>query len=121
MPSPGRTTMLTKRALLAGMAATGFGLASARPASAQTFPTRPVKMVVPLPAGSAPDVRHRLIGQALTQLWGQQIVVENKPGGGGIIGTRAALGEQPDGYTLFAALASMYMLLHALRQIADYD
>src|SRR5262245_14681016 len=113
MPSPGRTTMLTKRALLAGMAATGFGLASARPASAQTFPTRPVKMIVPLPAGSAPDVRHRLIGQALTQLWGQQIVVENRPGGGGIIGTRAALAEQPDGYALFAALASIYMILPA--------
>ena len=51
--------MFTKRALLAGMAATGFGLAAARPASAQTYPTRPVKMVVPLPPGSAPDVRHR--------------------------------------------------------------
>lgn len=48
--------MLTKRALLAGMAATGFGLAAARPASAQTYPTRPVKMIVPLPPGSAPDV-----------------------------------------------------------------
>ena len=68
--------MFTKRALLAGMAATGFGLAAARPASAQTYPTRPVKMVVPLPPGSAPDVRHRLIAQALTQLWGQQVIVE---------------------------------------------
>ena len=52
--------MLTKRALLAGMAITSFGLAAARPASAQIYPTRPVKMVVPLPPGSAPDVRHRL-------------------------------------------------------------
>jgi tripartite-type tricarboxylate transporter receptor subunit TctC len=49
--------MLTKRALLAGMGATGFGLASAQPALAQAYPTRPVKMIVPLPAGSAPDVR----------------------------------------------------------------
>ena len=73
--------MFTKRALLAGMAATGFGLAAARPASAQTYPTRPVKMVVPLPPGSAPDVRHRLIAQALTQVWGQQVIVENRPGG----------------------------------------
>ncbi len=78
-------------------------------------------MVVPLPAGSAPDVRHRLIGQALTQLWGQQIVVENKPGGGGIIGTRAALGEQPDGYTLFAALASIYMILPAQNENLPFD
>src|SRR6266850_1641829 len=121
MRSPGRTTMLSKRALLAGMAATGFGLAATRPTLAQTYPTRPVKMVVPLPAGSAPDVRHRLIGQALTQLWGQQIVVENKPGGGGIIGTRAALGEQPDGHTLFAALASIYMILPAQNENLPFD
>ena len=108
--------MFTKRTLLAGMAATGFGLAAARPASAQTYPTRPVKMVVPLPPGSAPDVRHRLIAQALTQLWGQQVIVENRPGGGGIIGTRAVLGEQPDGYTLLAALASIYLILPAQQE-----
>jgi len=113
--------MLTKRALLAGMAAAGFGLPNARPASAQTFPTRPVKMIVPLPAGSAPDVRHRLIAQALTQLWGQQIVVENRPGGGGIIGTRAALAEPPDGHTLFAALASIYMILPAQNDKLPFD
>jgi tripartite-type tricarboxylate transporter receptor subunit TctC len=113
--------MFTKRALLAGMAATGFGLAAARPASAQTYPTRPVKMVVPLPPGSAPDVRHRLIAQALTQLWGQQVIVENRPGGGGIIGTRAVLGEQPDGYTLLAALASIYMILPAQQENLPFD
>ncbi len=113
--------MFTKRALLAGMAATGFSLAAARPASAQTYPTRPVKMVVPLPAGSAPDVRHRLIAQALTQLWGHQVIVENRPGGGGIIGTRAVLGEQPDGYTLLAALASIYMILPAQQENLPFD
>ena len=113
--------MLTKRALLAGMAASGFGLAAAGPASAQTYPTRPVKMIVPLPPGSAPDVRHRLIAQALTQLWGQQVIVENRPGGGGIIGTRAMLGEQPDGYTLLAALASIYMILPAQNEKLPFD
>ena len=113
--------MFTKRALLAGMAATGFGLAAAQPASAQTYPTRVVKMVVPLPPGSAPDVRHRLIAQALTQLWGQQVIVENRPGGGGIIGTRAVLGERPDGYTLLAALASIYMILPAQQENLPFD
>src|SRR5262245_23482355 len=112
--------MLTKRALLAGMAATGFGLAT-QPASAQTYPTRPVKIIVPLPAGSAPDVRHRLIAQALTQLWGQQVIVENRPGGGGIIGTRAVLGEQPDGHTLLACLASIYMILPAQNEKLPFD
>ena len=113
--------MLTKRALLAGMAATGFGLATGQPASAQTYPTRPVKIIVPLPAGSAPDVRHRLIAQALTQLWGQQVIIENRPGGGGIIGTRAMLGEQPDGHTLLAALASIYMILPAQNDKLPFD
>src|SRR5262245_6908784 len=112
--------MLTKRALLAGMAATGFGVAT-QPASAQAYPTRPVKIIVPLPAGSAPDVRHRLIAQALTQLWGQQVIVENRPGGGGIIGTRAMLGDQPDGHTLLAALASIYMILPAQNEKLPFD
>jgi tripartite-type tricarboxylate transporter receptor subunit TctC len=113
--------MFTRRKLVAGMAVTGLGLAAGKPASAQTFPTRPVKIIVPLPAGSAPDVRHRLIAQALTQAWGQQVIVENRPGGGGIIGTRAMLGEQPDGYTLLAALASIFMILPAQNEKLPFD
>jgi tripartite-type tricarboxylate transporter receptor subunit TctC len=113
--------MLNKRALLAGMAATGVGLAIGQPASAQTYPTRPVKIIVPLPPGSAPDVRHRLIAQALTQLWGQQVIVENRPGGGGIIGTRALLSDQPDGHTLLAALASIYMILPAQHEKLPFN
>jgi tripartite-type tricarboxylate transporter receptor subunit TctC len=113
--------MLNKRALLAGMAATGVGLAIGQPASAQTYPTRPVKIIVPLPPGSAPDVRHRLIAQALTQLWGQQVIVENRPGGGGIICTRALLSDQPDGHTLLAALASIYMILPAQHEKLPFD
>ncbi len=112
--------MLTKRALLSGMIASGLGVA-AGPAVAQAYPTRPVKMIVPLPPGSAPDVRHRLIAQALSQLWKQQVVVENRPGGGGIIGTRAMLGEPADGYTLLAALASIYMILPAQNDKLPFD
>ena len=111
--------MLTKRAFMAGLAATA--LAGDRAAFAQSYPSRPVKIIVPLPAGSAPDVRHRLIAQALTNLWGQQLVVENKPGGAGIIGTRAALNEQPDGHTLFAALSSIYTILPAQQQNLPFD
>jgi len=113
--------MLTKRALLTGMIATGFGLSTARSALAQSYPTRPVKLIVPLPAGSSPDVRHRMIAQALTQLWGQQVIVENRPGGGGLIGTRAALGEAPDGYTMLAALASVYTILPAQNEKLPFD
>jgi hypothetical protein len=69
------------------------------------------KVVVPLPAGSAPDIRHRLIAQRLTQLWGQKVIVENRPGAGGLIGTQAALAGDSNGYTLLAALASIYTIL----------
>jgi tripartite-type tricarboxylate transporter receptor subunit TctC len=113
--------MLNKRQFLAGLATSGLGIAAAQPASAQAYPTRPVKMIVPLPPGSAPDVRHRLIGQALTELFGQQVFVENRPGAGGLIGTRAFLGEQPDGHTLFAALASIYMILPAQHEKLPFD
>jgi hypothetical protein len=55
------------------------------------YPTRPVKIVSPLPAGSSPDIRARIIAEQLTRMWGQQVVVENRPGGGGIIGVQAVL------------------------------
>ncbi|MCC6888916.1 MAG: tripartite tricarboxylate transporter substrate binding protein [Hyphomicrobiales bacterium] len=113
--------MLTKRALLTGMAATGLSLTTTGPAPAQAFPTRPVRMFVPLPAGSAPDVRHRLIAQQLTQLWGQQVIIENRPGGGGIIGTRALLGEPADGHTILAALSSIYVILPAQHEKLPFD
>src|SRR5262245_13622383 len=105
--------MITKRAFLSGIAGAGLGTFVMRRASAQSYPARPVKIVVPLPAGSAPDIRHRLIAQQLTQMWGQQVIVENRPGGGGVIGARAVLASEPDGYTLLAALASIYTILPA--------
>ena len=113
--------MLTKRALLSAIAAAGFGMSAVAPASAQSYPTRPVKIVVPLPAGSAPDIRHRLIAQQLGQLWGQQVIVENRPGGGGAIGTRSALAGEPDGYALLAALASIYTILPAPNEKLPFD
>jgi len=113
--------MLNKRAFLTGMTAAGVSLSRANLASAQSYPTRPVKIIVPLPAGSSPDIRHRLIAQAFSQLWGQQVLVENRPGGGGLIGTRAALAEEPDGYTMLAALASVYTILPAQNERLPFD
>ena len=113
--------MLTKRDFLAGIATTGVGVAVGQAGLAQTYPTRPVKMIVPLPPGSAPDVRHRLIAQGLTEVLGQQVFVENRPGAGGMIGTRAFLGEPADGHTLFAALASIYMILPAQHEKLPFD
>ena len=113
--------MLTKRALLTAVAAMGFSMSAIAPTSAQSFPTQPVKIIVPLPAGTPPDIRHRLIAQQLAQLWGQQVIVENRPGGGGAIGARAAIAGGSDGYTLLAALASIYTILPAQNEKLPFD
>ena len=73
------------------------------------YPSRPVKIIHSLPAGSSPDVRIRIVAEQLTKMWGQQVVVENRPGGGGLIGVQALLAAAPDGYTLLAAAGSTFV------------
>ena len=69
-------------------------------ASAQSYPERPVRMLIAFSPAGAIDVLGRLIAQKLSDMWGQQVVVENRPGGGGNIGAAAAAAAAPDGYTL---------------------
>src|ERR1700693_3045725 len=71
-----------------------------RVACAQTYPTRPVRLVVGYAAGGGTDIAARLIGQWLSELLGQQIIIENRPGAGTNIGTEAVVRAPPDGYTL---------------------
>ena len=71
-----------------------------RIAGAQTYPTRPVRLIAPFPPGGAIDLTARLIGQWLTERLGQQVVIENRSGAAGNIGSEAALNSPPDGYTL---------------------
>ncbi len=80
-------------------AATLMGLA-AWPVAAQTWPTKPIKIVVPFPAGGTSDVLARLIGQKMSENWGQTVVVENRPGSNGNLGADAVAKSAPDGYTL---------------------
>jgi tripartite-type tricarboxylate transporter receptor subunit TctC len=87
----------------------------------QSYPARPVRFVLPLPAGSAPDIRARIIGEQLTRMWGQQIVIENRPGGGGKIAVQAVLSAQPDGYTLLYAVASIFTVLPAQGDKPRFD
>jgi len=97
--SPGVTT-IGRRALLhsAGIALFGAGWMAA--AQADSYPSRPVRWVVPYAAGGATDVLSRLICQRLSERLGQPFIVENKPGAGSNIGTQAVIGSAPDGYTL---------------------
>lgn len=75
-------------------------------ANAQTYPVKPVRLIVPFAPGGATDILARLIGQKLAEAWGQQVVVENRPGGGTVIGTDLVAKSQPDGYTLLMVSTS---------------
>ena len=72
----------------------------------QTYPTRPVRVIVGFPAGVAPDIVARVISHALSERFGQQFVVENRPGAGSNIGTEIVVRAPPDGYTLLLAVSS---------------
>jgi tripartite-type tricarboxylate transporter receptor subunit TctC len=80
--------------------------ALARPALAQAWPTRPVRFIVPFNAGGTTDLIARIIGQWLSERFGQQVIVENKPGGGTNIGVQAVVNAAPDGYTWLFTLAT---------------
>jgi tripartite-type tricarboxylate transporter receptor subunit TctC len=67
----------------------------------QSYPAKPVRYLVPFPAGDSPDIVGRLLGERLNRLWGQPVVVENRVGAGGTVGAAVAAKAAPDGYTLF--------------------
>jgi tripartite-type tricarboxylate transporter receptor subunit TctC len=75
-------------------------LAPAGAASAQSFPSKPVHIFVPYPAGGGVDVLTRTLGEVVSKQWGQSVVVENRPGAGGVIASQAVVTSPPDGYTL---------------------
>lgn len=92
--------MASRRAAV-GLIAMGFAaLISISGASAQDYPTRPVKWVVGYPPGGATDILARLIGQRLSERLNQQFVIENKPGAGNNVGTESVVNAEPDGYTV---------------------
>src|SRR5262245_25599363 len=96
-----------RRCLQLAAAATALpalGPAFGRSAWAQAYPARPVRFIVGFPAGNAPDIVARLLGQWLSDRLGQQFIVENRPGAGSNIGTEAALSAPADGYTLLMAV-----------------
>src|SRR5438477_10114341 len=72
-----------------------------RAARAQTYPTRFVRLIVPFPPGGAVDAAARIIANRLSEMWGQQMVIENKGGAGGNIAAQAVLNSDPDGYTIY--------------------
>ena len=84
---------------LAAMAAMVLG-ATAQAQTAANFPAKPIKIVVPFPAGGTSDVLARIFGQKMSENWGQPVVVENRPGASGNLGADQVAKAAPDGYTL---------------------
>jgi len=103
------------------IAAAVLALALPAAALAQAWPSRPVKMIVPFPAGGATDVVARLLAQKLGEAWGQPIVIENRVGAGGNIGAEAAAKSPADGYTLFMTSGSIVTANPHMYKGLSYD
>ena len=112
-------SLLTRRSLVLASLALAFATGMIVPAAAQTYPNRPIKMVVPYPPGGPIDTMARLLGQQLSQRFGQQVVIDNHPGAGSMLGTKAAAGAEPDGYTLLFGSSGSLAVSPAL--YANYD
>jgi tripartite-type tricarboxylate transporter receptor subunit TctC len=97
---------IARRRLLQWAAGIAALPALSRAAWTQTYPTRPVHLIVTFPAGSAPDIIARLAGQHLSDRLGQQFVIENKPGAGGNIATEYVAKAEPDGYTILMPVST---------------
>jgi tripartite-type tricarboxylate transporter receptor subunit TctC len=95
--------------------------ALALPASSQTYPNRPVKIIVPTPAGGPVDVMARVLANALPAFLGQNAIVENRAGAGNTLGSRTAAAAEPDGYTLLASAASGLIMSPMIYKTAGYD
>jgi len=90
------------------------------PVAAQEWPSKPVRIIVPFPPGQGADIVGRLLGERLSPIFGQQFIVDNKPGAGSMIGTALAAKAAPDGYTLFIGGTSAMVINPHLYQKLDY-
>ena len=88
------------------------------PAQADIYPTKPVRIINPAPAGNGPDVIGRIVAERLTQAWGQQVLVINRPGAGGLLAAQAAVSAERDGYTLYQPNASSMVVLPVTQKLS---
>jgi tripartite-type tricarboxylate transporter receptor subunit TctC len=89
--------------------------------SAQTYPTKPIRLVVPFPPGGATDILARDVAQKLTEAWGQSVIVDNRPGAGGNIGSELVAKSAPDGYTLEMGTVGTHAINASLYAKMPYD
>jgi tripartite-type tricarboxylate transporter receptor subunit TctC len=109
----------SRRLFLVSVLLLAFGLNPL--AGAQPYPSKPVRLVVPFPAGGGSDNIGRVLAQKLSELFGQQVIVDNRAGAGGSIGTEVVVRSPPDGYTLVLASTSEIAVNPAIYSKLDYD
>jgi tripartite-type tricarboxylate transporter receptor subunit TctC len=97
-----------------------LALSAIAPAAGQGYPTRPVRMIVPFPPGGGNDILARTVGNRLTEVIGQQVVVDNRGGAGGLIGAQLAATAIPDGYTIFLGSVGNLAQIPALKSDLPY-
>jgi tripartite-type tricarboxylate transporter receptor subunit TctC len=112
-------TSPTRRSVLAGLA--GLATLEAREAFAQSYPAKPVSLIIPWAPGGSTDILGRIVGQHLFQSMGQPFVIENRTGAAGNIGTQAVARAAPDGYTLLFNTMSVHTMNHALFATMPFD
>lgn len=122
-----RSTKTTRRSILRAMALAGAvtftGLSALAPATAaaQNFPTKPVTIIVPFSAGGTTDILARIVGQYLGTKFGESVVIENRDGAGGNIGTQTAARAKADGYTLLMGTVGTHAINPALYSKLNFD
>jgi tripartite-type tricarboxylate transporter receptor subunit TctC len=115
--------MLTRRRFIASSAASTLApslFAGAARAQSGSWPNRPVRLIVPLAAGGPTDTVARVVADQLSKMWGQQVVIENKPGGGTNVGNEFVARAEPDGYTALYGTSSLATVAGLYRSLA-YD
>ena len=110
--------MATREWLLAGSLLASFGLA---PALAQNYPLKTVRLIVPFPPGGSTETLARMMSVKLSEMWGQQIIIDNRPGAGGIIGTELGAKAVPDGYTLLMGSGAPLTIVPGFPAKLAYD
>ena len=112
--------MITRRHVVSLAAASILAPAVGRPALSQTYPSRFVRLIVPLAPGGPTDVAGRLVAEPLSRMWGQQVVIENRPGGGTNIASELVAKSPPDGHTILFATSSV-AVAPSLYRTLSYD
>jgi tripartite-type tricarboxylate transporter receptor subunit TctC len=110
--------------LIAGACVSAAGnIAAQTPStgSGPAYPSKALKMIIPFPAGGPTDIVGRLIGQKLAESWGQSVVIDNRPGGGGLIGAQLAVKSPPDGYTIYLGGITTLVLSTYVHKKMPYD